>query len=113
MFDLIWIGCSVVGALALGLALWLMWFNFRDQNHGGNLMIIGVLVLGGQFYYWLYSGTWVSLSIGNVLPIGRQPEDWAGLWMLWSLFLAFPLSLAALIAGYAIAKFSSYGPPEG
>lgn len=66
-------------------------------------LLAGIGLLGWQIFTWLYSGTWVSVSLLDVLAWGdpenewvRNPTDWIG---LWKLLAAVPLSLIAIGLG--------------
>lgn len=97
---------------ALGLII-----QFLIRSAGVLVVLSGVGVIGFQIFIFLKGGTWISLSMLELMPIIpgdlaawlRYPESWLGLHKLVYGFLdAMPLSLLALIIGAVMMNFDAY-----
>lgn len=91
--------------------------QFLIRSAGGLVALSGVGIFGFQIFIFLKGGSWVPLSMLELMPIIpsdlaawlRYPESWLGLHKIAYGFLdAMPLSLLALIIGAAMMNFDAY-----
>lgn len=97
---------------ALGLIM-----QFLIRSAGVLVALSGVGIIGFQIFIFLKGGTWVPLSMLELMPVIpsdlatwlRYPESWLGLHKIVYGFLGtMPLSLLALIIGAAMMNFNAY-----
>lgn len=103
---------------------------------GAALVLWGVCLFGLQVFYWLKTGGWPSIQVGNLFahadhgsrliriepydlvpsllvnssPWLQHPRDWIGVHKVVSFVLGFvPLALALMLGGFALVDTGSRG----
>lgn len=80
------------------------------------LVMISLVVISYQVFFYLYNGAWTSMQLRVFLEYAPyqfytwilNPESWLGLHKAVTWLLAVPLAFACFVTGYLLIKISDF-----